>query len=88
MTLCDRPLSDFQVPYMAEYNLGAELAVRLLLGNTLAAGQAAHNPEGSEFVFDAGVAQLAEQLFCKQQVIGSIPFAGLSNAVPAINLTI
>ena len=25
---------------------------------------------------DAGVAQLAEQLFCKQQVIGSIPFAG------------
>jgi DinB family protein len=24
----------------------------------------------------AGVAQLAEQLFCKQQVIGSIPFAG------------
>ena len=26
----------------------------------------------------AGVAQLAEQLFCKQQVIGSIPFAGSS----------
>ena len=28
---------------------------------------------------DAGVAQLAEQLFCKQQVTGSIPVAG-SNA--------
>jgi hypothetical protein len=25
---------------------------------------------------DAGVAQLAEQLFCKQQVTGSIPVAG------------
>ncbi len=29
---------------------------------------------------DAGVAQLAEQLFCKQQVTGSIPVAG-SNCV-------
>jgi hypothetical protein len=27
---------------------------------------------------DAGVAQLAEQLFCKQQVTGSIPVAGSS----------
>jgi hypothetical protein len=30
---------------------------------------------------DAGVAQLAEQLFCKQQVIGSIPFAGSKHFV-------
>ena len=30
---------------------------------------------------DAGVAQLAEQLFCKQQVIGSIPFAGSKDVV-------
>jgi hypothetical protein len=28
------------------------------------------------FGVDAGVAQLAEQLFCKQQVTGSIPVAG------------
>ncbi len=28
---------------------------------------------------DAGVAQLAEQLFCKQQVTGSIPVAGSSS---------
>ena len=27
---------------------------------------------------DAGIAQLAEQLFCKQQVTGSIPVAGSS----------
>jgi hypothetical protein len=28
------------------------------------------------FQWDAGVAQSAEQLFCKQQVTGSIPVAG------------
>ena len=31
-------------------------------------------------LIDAGVAQLAEQLFCKQQVTGSIPVAGSSVA--------
>src|SRR5260370_2867277 len=35
---------------------------------------------------DAGVAQLAEQLFCKQQGIGSIPFAGFSCALAARDL--
>ena len=33
---------------------------------------------GFKFEMDAGVAQLAEQLFCKQQVTGSIPVAGSS----------
>src|SRR5260370_9827329 len=32
---------------------------------------------------DAGVAQLAEQLFCKQQVTGSIPVAGSNRRVNA-----
>ena len=32
------------------------------------------------FGVDAGIAQLAEQLFCKQQVTGSIPVAG---SIPA-----
>ena len=31
---------------------------------------------------EAGVAQLAEQLFCKQQVTGSIPVAGSSSRQP------
>ena len=34
----------------------------------------------------AGVAQLAEQLFCKQQVIGSIPFAGSGCALAGRDL--
>ena len=32
-------------------------------------------------VANAGVAQLAEQLFCKQRVGGSIPLAGFDNAI-------
>ena len=31
---------------------------------------------GTLLVHDAAVAQLAEQLFCKQQVTGSIPVGG------------
>ena len=33
---------------------------------------------------DAGIAQLAEQLFCKQQVTGSIPVAGSTRFVLGI----
>src|SRR5713101_3106013 len=45
---------------------------------------ACHSPPKGSVTLpgDAGVAQLAEQLFCKQQVIGSIPFAG-SGCAPA-----
>ena len=45
-------------------------------GGTEAIGCALRSPTLGTISIRAAVAQLAEQLFCKQQVTGSIPVAG------------